>query len=144
MVGVRQLLKQKGTAAYTISPRATVLDALREMAEHDVGALVVVEAGEVRGVVSERDYARKVILRGKASADTSVSDIMSDVVVSVTSKESIDGCMAQMTDKRVRHLPVIEDGLLMGIISIGDVVKAIIESQKHEIEELEGYITGSR
>ena len=144
MGDVRQLLKQKGTTVHTVSPGATVLAALRTMAEHDVGALVVVEAGEVRGVVSERDYARKVILRGKASADTSVSDIMSDVVVSVTSKESIDGCMAQMTDKRVRHLPVIEDGLLMGIISIGDVVKAIIESQKHEIEELEGYITGSR
>ncbi len=144
MSSVRQLLGHKGNVVHTVSPSATVLEALRIMAEHDVGALVVLDEGEVIGVVSERDYARKVILKGKASADTPVSQIMSDVVFSVTSKTSVDDCMALMTEHRVRHLPVIENGQLSGIISIGDVVKAIIGRQQHEIEELEQYITGSR
>lgn len=144
MTSVRQLLGHKGNVVHTISPNTTVLEALRVMAEHDVGALVVLDDGEVMGVVSERDYARKVILKGKASVDTPVSQIMSGVVFSVTSKASVDECMALMTEHRVRHLPVIENGQLSGIISIGDVVKAIIGRQQHEIEELEQYITGSR
>ncbi len=144
MTSVQQLLGHKGNVVHTVSPDATVLEALRVMAEHDLGALVVLGDGEVIGVVSERDYARKVILKGKASVDTPVSQIMSGVVFSVTSKASVDECMALMTEHRVRHLPVIENGQLSGIISIGDVVKAIIGRQQHEIEELEQYITGSR
>lgn len=144
MTSVQQLLGHKGNVVHTISPNTTVLEALRVMAEHDVGALVVLDDGEVIGVVSERDYARKVILKGKASVDTPVSQIMSGVVFSVTSKASADECMTLMTEHRVRHLPVIENGQLSGIISIGDVVKAIIGRQQHEIEELEQYITGSR
>ena len=144
MTSVRQLLGHKGNVVHTISANTSVLEALRVMAEHDVGALVVLDDGEVIGVVSERDYARKVILKGKASVDTPVSQIMSGVVFSVTSKASVDECMTLMTEHRVRHLPVIENGQLSGIISIGDVVKAIIGRQQHEIEELEQYITGSR
>lgn len=144
MVSVRRLLDRKGSAVQTIAPETSVLAALRTMAELNIGALVVVEGGAVRGLLSERDYARKVILHGKASADTSVADIMSADVVSVTPEESVEDCMGKMTEKRVRHLPVLEGGELVGIISIGDVVAAIIEHQKHAIEELEGYITGRR
>jgi len=144
MMTVRQLLSRKGYAVHTIGPDATVLELLERMAEHDVGALVVVEHGDVVGLVSERDYARKVILRGRFSKDTPVREIMNRPAFTVASTETVAGCMAHMTERRTRHLPVVENGQLAGIISIGDVVKAIIEDQKFTIEQLEQYIHGSR
>ena len=144
MLTVRQLLGRKGHAVHTIRPEATVLEALERMAEHDVGALVVIEDGEVVGLVSERDYARKVILKGRFSKDTPVREIMSHPVFSVTSNETVAACMSLMTGRRIRHLPVIENGQLAGIISIGDVVKVIIEDQQFTIEQLETYIHGGR
>ena len=144
MLTVRQLLGRKGHAVHTIRPEATVLEVLERMAEHDVGALVVIEDGEVVGLVSERDYARKVILKGRFSKDTPVREIMSHQVFSVTSKETVAACMSLMTGRRIRHLPVIENGQLAGIISIGDVVKVIIEDQQFTIEQLETYIHGGR
>ncbi len=144
MLTVRQLLGRKGYAVHTIGPDATVLEALEQMAEHDVGALVVVGDGNVIGLVSERDYARKVILKGRFSKDTPVREIMSHHVFSVTSQETVAGCMALMTERRIRHLPVLENGQLAGIISIGDVVKVIIEDQQFTIEQLETYIHGGR
>jgi len=144
MTTVRQLLRGKGDSVYTIGPDASVYDALREMADRDVGALVVVHKGEVVGVVSERDYARKLVLVGKHSKETHVREVMSDAVICVDFQQTVTGCMELMSDKRVRHLPVVEDGQLAGIISIGDVVKAIIEGQQSTIEELEHYITGRR
>jgi CBS domain-containing protein len=144
MLTVRQLLGRKGHAVHTIHPGATVLEALERMAEHDVGALVVIEDGDVVGLVSERDYARKVILKGRLSKDTPVREIMSHQVFSVTSGESVAVCMSLMTERRIRHLPVIENGQLAGIISIGDVVKVIIEDQQFTIEQLETYIQGGR
>ena len=144
MTTVRKLLGAKGHSVYTIGPDATVYEALQEMAARDVGALVVTEDGEVMGIVSERDYARKLVLMGKISRETPVRDIMSDQVECVGSQQTVDGCMALMSQKRVRHLPVLENEQLAGIISIGDVVKAIIEAQQSTIEELEHYITGRR
>jgi CBS domain-containing protein len=144
MLIVRQLLGRKGYAVHTIRPDATVFEALEVMARHDVGALVVVEEGEVVGLVSERDYARKVILKGRLSKDTPIREIMSHPVFSVTSKETVAACMSLMTEHRVRHLPVIESGQLAGIISIGDVVKVVIEDQRFTIEQLETYIHGGR
>ncbi len=144
MKTVRQLLGDKGHAVFTIGPEITIYEALQEMAERDVGALVVTEEGDVVGVVSERDYARKIVLKGKISKDTLVREIMSEAVVCVGSKQTVDGCMALMTEKRVRHLPVVENGQLAGVVSIGDVVKVIMDEQQSTIEELEHYITGSR
>jgi len=142
MKTVRQLLAAKGTAVHTIGPEATVYEALERMAEHDVGALVVIgDSGDLIGLVSERDYARKVILKGVASRDTPVRKIMSEKVVTVGSQQTVDDCMELMTRRRTRHLPVLENGQLSGIISIGDVVKAIIEDQRSTIEELEAYIS---
>ena len=144
MTTVGQLLRGKGQSVYTIGPDATVYEALQEMAARDVGALVVTENGDVVGVVSERDYARKLVLMGKLSRDTQVREIMSGEVHCVSPKQTVDGCMALMSQKRVRHLPVLENEQLAGLISIGDVVKAIIEGQQSTIEELEHYITGRR
>jgi CBS domain-containing protein len=144
MSTVGQLLRGKGQSVYTIAPDATVYEALQEMAARNVGALVVTENDEVAGVVSERDYARKLVLAGKVSKDTQVREIMSDEVICVGPKQTVDGCMALMSQKRVRHLPVLENEQLAGIVSIGDVVKAIIEGQQSTIEELEHYITGRR
>ena len=141
---VRQLLGGKGDLVHTIGPDESVLDALKAMAEHDIGALVVVEDGSVVGLLSERDYARKVILKGRFSKDVRVREIMTSTVVCVGPGQRIDACMSLMTTRRVRHLPVLEAGQLAGLVSIGDVVKAIIEEQQFEIEQLEHYITGSR
>ena len=140
MLNVRQLLGRKGFAVHTVGPDATVLEALESMARHDVGALVVVARGEVIGLLSERDYARKVILKGRFSKDTTVREIMSYPVFSVGSTETVGDCMALMTERRVRHLPVLENGQLTGIVSIGDVVKAIIEDQQLTIDQLAHYI----
>jgi CBS domain-containing protein len=144
MKTVRQILGEKGNAVHTIAPDASVFEALQRMAQHDVGALVVLERGELAGLISERDYARKIILVGKSSKETRVREIMSTRLVTVDSQQRMSDCMSKMTQKRIRHLPVLENGQLAGIISIGDVVKAIIEDQQSTIEELEHYITGTR
>jgi CBS domain-containing protein len=142
MKTVKGILEEKGTIVHTIEPEHTVLDALREMADRNIGALAVVDGGRLIGLVTERDYARKVILRGKFSKDTRVREIMTERVICVGQTQEVDACMALMTEHRVRHLPVLENGDLCGIISIGDVVRAIIEHQQFTIEQLEHYITG--
>ncbi len=145
MKSIRHLLARKGNTVQTIGPEASVFEALESLARHDIGALVVVDdEGAVIGLLSERDYARKVILYGRISRDTRVRDIMTTSVLCVTSKQTVDACMALMTRHRIRHIPVVENGQLSGIVSIGDVVSAIIEDQQFTIEQLEHYITGSR
>lgn len=142
MITVRQLLRAKGFDVWHIAPDACVYDALKLMADKGVGALVVLEGEELVGIISERDYARKVILKDKSSMDTPVREIMTQKVISLNPEQSIQDCMALMTDRRVRHLPVLEDDRLVGIVSIGDVVKAIISQQEFMIEQLERYIEG--
>jgi CBS domain-containing protein len=139
---VRDILQVKGADVWRIPFEATVLDALRLMAEKQVGALVVVDGTKPVGVISERDYARKVILHGRASPTTLVKEIMTSPVVFTHPDQPIEECMAIMTDKRIRHLPVMDEGKLAGIISIGDLVKTIIAEQKFTIEQLERYIMG--
>ncbi len=138
---VSEMLKGKGRDVWTVSPDSTVYDALQVMADKNVGALMVLENDQVVGVFSERDYARKVILKGKASKDTPVSEIMSTKLVWVRPDQSIEDCMNLMTNRRIRHLAVLEEGRLIGVISIGDVVKAIISEQEFTIQQLEQYIT---
>ena len=142
MKTVAQLLRAKGHDVLSISPEAFVFEALKVMAEKNVGALLVVEGERLVGVFSERDYARKVILKGKASKEIPVREIMTSHVLYVRPEQTIEECMALMTDKRVRHLPVLEQERLVGVISIGDVVKAIIAEQEFIIEQLQNYITG--
>jgi CBS domain-containing protein len=141
---VADILKAKGRDVWTVSSDSTVYDALQQMADKNVGALLVVEGGQLVGVFSERDYARKVILHGKASKDTLVKEIMSTEVFWVRPDQTIAVCMQLMTNKRVRHLPVLDQGRLVGVISIGDAVKAIISEQEFAIQQLEQYITGGR
>lgn len=141
---VIEILKTKGRDVWTVSPDSTVYDALQVMADKNVGALMVLERDEVVGVFSERDYARKVILKGKASKDTLVREIMSTELVWVRPDQTIEVCMNLMTNKRIRHLAVLDEGRLVGVISIGDVVKAIISEQEFTIQQLEHYITGGR
>jgi CBS domain-containing protein len=140
MTTVRKLLEGKGRAIYSVEPQAAVLDAVRLMAEHHVGALVVMRGAALEGIVSERDYARKVILLGRASADTPVRDIMSAPVLTVSLDTSVQACMQLMTDRHVRHLPVVDGARVIGMISIGDLVKAVIAEQQAQIEQLESYI----
>lgn len=142
MKTVRDILKAKGHDVWCVSSGATVLEALQLMAEKEVGALVVVDDPNPVGIISERDYARKVILHGRTSPTTLVKEIMNSPVVYTHPNQAIEECMAIMTDKRIRHLPVLEEGKLLGIISIGDLVKTIIADQKFTIEQLERYITG--
>jgi len=142
MKTVRDILTVKGYEVYCVAPDATVYEAVQLMAEKEIGALMVMEGAQVVGLISERDYARKVILQGRASSTTRVKEIMITPVVYVHIEQAIEECMALMTEKRTRHLPVIEDGKLAGIISIGDLVKAIITDQKFIIEQLERYICG--
>lgn len=140
---VRHLLDRKGRTVHAVGPGDTVLDALQLMAQHDVGALVVLDAqGDPIGLVSERDYAREVVLKGRASKETAVAEIMSHGLVCVTPDDTEKTCMALMTTHRIRHIPVIDGRRLAGIVSIGDVVSAIIEDQRSTIEELEHYISG--
>jgi CBS domain-containing protein len=139
---VRDILEVKGHNVWRVPFEATVLDALRLMAEKEVGALVVVDGPKPVGIISERDYARKVILHGRSSPTTLVKEIMTSHIVYTHPDQPIDECMAIVTDKRIRHLPVMEEGKLVGIISIGDLVKAIIADQKFMIEQLERYIRG--
>ena len=144
MPSVTDLLQTKGHSVWSVSPDATVYEALEIMADKDVGALLVLEEGRVAGIFSERDYARKVILRGRASRDTPVREIMTARVLYVRPDQSVNDCMALMTRHHIRHLPVLEGGELIGLISIGDVVKAIISEQEFMIEQLENYIAGTR
>ncbi len=139
---ISQILQAKGSNVWTISSNTSVLDALTIMAEKNIGALVVVENDDVVGIFSERDYARKVILKGKNSKDTAVKEIMTSEVISVRPDQSVQKCMALMTEKRIRHLPVLANEKLIGVISIGDVVKAIISEQQIMINQLEDYIYG--
>ncbi len=139
MTTVRQLLDGKGRQVYSVTPEAPVLEAIRVMAEHRIGALLVMKAESLAGIVSERDYALKVILRGRGS-DAPVRDIMSSPVLTVSPDATVQQCMQLVTDKRVRHLPVVEGGRVVGMISIGDLVKAVIAEQQHQIEQLESYI----
>jgi len=140
MKTVRQLLQAKGQQVHTIGPDAKVIEALRLMAEKEVGALVVEEGGRLAGVISERDYARKVILQGKSSHDIPVREIMTAKVITVQPRQTVDECMGLMTDKRIRHLPVIDGERLCGILSIGDLVKEVIAEQQQTIQQLESYI----
>ena len=140
MKTVRQLLQGKTSAVYTIGSAAPVIEALRQMAEREIGALPVVDGEKLVGMLSERDYARKVILQGKSSRDTPVREIMTTRVVCVGPANTVDDCMALMTERRIRHLPVLEHGKLAGMLSIGDLVKDVISEQRQTIEQLESYI----
>lgn len=140
MATASALLKHKGRGIYSVPPETPVLDAIREMAEHSVGALLVMQGEKLVGVLSERDYARKVILKGRSSSDTLVSQIMSSPVLTVGPDESVNDCMRLMTEKRVRHLPVVENERVIGVLSIGDLVRAVLEEQQQTIEQLEHYI----
>jgi len=144
MKTVKDILRIKGNEIWITTPDATVYEALQTMAEKNVGALVVLDADTVVGIMSERDYARKVILHGRSSREIRVREIMTSEVYFVRPEQDIQECMAQMTDKRVRHLPALENDRLVGIISIGDVVKALIAEHESTIKHLEDYITGGR
>lgn len=139
---VEEMLKQKGHDVWTISPKATVMEALKLMAEKHIGALVVTHDDQVVGIISERDYARKVVLRGRSSINTHVKEIMTDKVYYVGPKSTAEECLILTTQQSIRHLPVLENGKLVGLISIGDVVKSIIGEQETEIRELSDYIAG--
>lgn len=140
---VRQLLDGKSPGVVTVDGSDPVRTAIERMAEHFIGALPVLEGGKLAGIVSERDYARKVVLMGRKSTETDVRTIMSAPVISVGPQNTVNDCMLLMTDKRIRHLPVIDgNGELIGVISIGDCVKAVIDEQRHEIEDLRRYIAG--
>ncbi len=141
---VRQLLQAKGNMVHAISADATVFEALERMAAYDVGALMVMDGNQLVGIFSERDYARKIILMGRISKDTLVREVMTSDLITISPEATVADCMNLMTGNRIRHLPVIENGQLVGVISIGDVVKAIMTQQEFMIAELESYITGSR
>jgi signal-transduction protein with cAMP-binding, CBS, and nucleotidyltransferase domain len=140
MATVAQLLGRKPKGIFSIAPEAPVLDAIRAMAEHGVGALLVMQGEKLAGILSERDYARKVILMGRSSSDTPVSQIMTAQVITVEPSASTQHCMQVMTDRRVRHLPVVEGGQVVGMLSIGDLVRAVLAEQAQTIEQLENYI----
>jgi CBS domain-containing protein len=135
-----QLLKHKGGGVYGVDPDAPVLDAIRLMAEHSCGALLVMKDQQLVGVVSERDYARKVILKGFSSSEIPVRQIMSSPVLTIEPNKSVRDCMQVMTDRRIRHLPVVEGGRVLGVLSIGDLVRAVLAEQQQQIEDLERYI----
>lgn len=142
MKTVRDILREKGYDVWSVAADATVYEALRVMAEKNIGAVLVLEQGKLAGILSERDYARKVILQGRSSLSTPVKEIMTQQVFYVRPDQTIEECMALMTDRRIRHLPVLEDNRLIGVISIGDVVKAIVLEQKVTIQQYENYILG--
>lgn len=141
---VRQLLQGKGGATYTVSPDISVFEALEQMAAHNIGSVLVTDSTGLVGIFSERDYARKIVLMGRVSRDTLVREVMSSDLVTVGPEATVADCMGLMTQYRVRHLPVLENRALVGIISIGDVVKAIMTQQELMISEMESYISGSR
>ena len=139
---VRQLLADKPAEVHAVAPEAPVIEAIRLMADKSVGALVVLRGGALAGILSERDYARKVVLQGRSSADTPVSAIMTAEVLTVAPDTSVPACMRKMTERRIRHLPVVEDGHVVGVISIGDLVKAVMADQQEQLEQLQRYIAG--
>ena len=139
---VQHLLDSKGRDLISVATDATVLDAIKLMAERAVGSLLVMDGDKLRGIVTERDYARKVIVKGRSSKTTAVGEIMTAEVVTTTMQETVNECMTVMTERRIRPLPVVDNGLVVGMISIGDLVQAIISDQKEEIEHLEHYISG--
>lgn len=140
---VREILSKKGNDVYSITPESTVFEAIEKMAELEVGALLVMKDGKLNGIISERDYRIKVVLKGRTSRETKVKEIMASDVITISPGDSVEDCMGLMTDKRIRHLPVLENEKVIGVISIGDIVKSIIDKQKEEIEDLKGYISGS-
>lgn len=144
MKTVKQILDGKGHTTWSVAPDSLVYHALELMAEKQIGALLVLEAGRLVGVMSERDYARKVILQGKSSLDTPVKEIMTQDMIWVRPEQTVEECMALVTEKRTRHLPVLVDDQVVGVISIGDLVKAVIDEKDFTIKQLENYITGSR
>ena len=139
---VRQLLETKSPEVFSVAPDAPVIDAIRLMAERRIGALLVMEGARLAGILSERDYARKVVLQGRSSADTPARAIMTAQVVTVGPDTPVTACMQLMTERRIRHLPVVEGGQVVGVISIGDLVKAVIADQQLELEHLQRYIAG--
>jgi len=139
---VQHLLDSKGREIISIVQDASVFDAIKLMADHGVGSLLVMEGDVLKGIVTERDYARKVIIKGRSSESTAVADIMTTDLVTTSGEQSVKECMELMTNRRIRHLPVLADGKVAGMISIGDLVQAIISDQKQEIEQLEQYISG--
>jgi len=141
---VKNILEEKGFDVYTISSDATVYETLQKMAEKNVGALLVMDGEKILGMISERDYARKIVLKGKFSKDVPVSEIMATNLIHVTPEQDIETCMELISDKHVRHLPVVENDRLVGIISIGDIVKAMLEHREEVIDQLEKYIKGHR
>ncbi len=142
MKTVKHILDAKGNDVFSVAPADTVYDAVKYMADKGVGALVVLDDGKLVGIVTERDYARKLVLEGKSSRDTSVADVMTRKVLCVTPERTVDECMALMTDKRARHLPVLEHKRVVGVVSIGDLVKAVISEQQILIDQLQHYIAG--
>lgn len=140
MRSVRQMLVSKRPEVYSVGPDDAVVDAIKLMASKEVGAVLVMQSGQLVGIVSERDYARKIVLHGRSSSDTPVRDIMTADVITVGLDHDVDGCMQVVTDRRVRHLPVLEGGQVVGVVSIGDLVKAKIEDQQAELEQLQRYI----
>ena len=142
MALVKQVLTRKGQTVYSIEPDQPVLEAIRLMAQYGIGALLVMQGPRLVGVISERDYARKVLLKGRASSDTAVRDIMSSPVLTVHADQSVRECMQIMTDRRVRHLPVLEGQRVIGVVSIGDLVRTVVDEQQQTIEQLEQYIHG--
>ena len=143
METVRSMLRHKGSEIYWLAPEATVYEAVAMMADKSVGALLVVSGGKLTGIVSERDYARKGVLMGHPAEGTQVSGIMTSPVISVSPEQTVDECMTMMTEKHIRHLPVLRDEAVVGLISIGDLVKWVISGQAQIIQELEGYIAGA-
>ncbi|WP_020401739.1 CBS domain-containing protein [Gracilimonas tropica] len=139
---VKEILNQKGRDIFSVKPSETVYNAIAKMAEYNVGALLVMEDHQLVGIISERDYRNKVILKGRTSKETQVKDIMTEKVIRVQSNDSVNLCMQLMTDKKIRHLPVIDNEQVVGVISIGDVVKTVIANQKTEINSLRDYIGG--
>ena len=142
MKTISQFLEQSKRPVYSVGPNTTVREALEIMAQHNIGALLVIDGETLEGIFSERDYARKVVLKGKSSSDAKVSEIMTSKVITINTKHTIDQCMQIMTDNHIRHLPIVNDENVMGLISIGDVVREMIAYQKSMIEQLQSYIAG--